>query len=29
VTRDRKASAHFEHSVAVTTDGVAILTDGS
>jgi len=29
VTRDRKASAHFEHSVAVTADGAAILTDGS
>ncbi len=29
VTGDRKASAHFEHTVAVTAEGVAILTDGS
>jgi len=29
VTRDGKASAHFEHTVAVTADGATILTDGS
>lgn len=27
VTRDRKPSAHFEHSIAVTEDGPIILTD--
>jgi methionyl aminopeptidase len=27
VTRDRRPSAHFEHSVAITDDGVTILTD--
>lgn len=27
VTRDRKFSAHFEHSIAVTADGPIILTD--
>ena len=27
VTRDRKPSAHFEHSIAVTDDGPIILTD--
>jgi len=26
VTRDRKASAHFEHMVAITADGVDVLT---
>ncbi len=26
VTRDRKPSAHFEHSIAITEDGVEILT---
>jgi len=29
VTADRKVSAHFEHTVAVTKDGPRILTDGS
>jgi len=29
VTADRKVSAHFEHTVAVTRDGPRILTDGS
>lgn len=29
VTRDGKCSAHFEHTLAVTEDGVSILTDGS
>lgn len=29
VTKDSKPSAHFEHTVAVTADGVRILTDGS
>lgn len=29
VTADRKVSAHFEHTVAVTADGPRILTDGS
>jgi methionyl aminopeptidase len=29
VTADRKLSAHFEHTVAVTADGPRILTDGS
>jgi len=28
VTRDRKFAAHFEHTVAVTTAGCDILTDG-
>lgn len=28
VTRDRKFAAHFEHTLAVTDDGVEILTDG-
>ena len=28
VTRDGKASAHFEHTVAVTANGVDVLTDG-
>lgn len=28
VTKDGKPSAHFEHTVAVTSDGVDILTDG-
>jgi methionyl aminopeptidase len=28
VTADRKVSAHFEHTVAVTADGPRILTDG-
>jgi methionyl aminopeptidase len=26
VTRDRKLSAHFEHSVAITDDGPVILS---
>jgi methionyl aminopeptidase len=26
VTRDRKPSAHFEHTVAITDDGPVILT---
>jgi len=26
VTKDRKFAAHFEHTVAVTTDGPLILT---
>lgn len=26
VTRDRKLSAHFEHSVAITNDGCEILS---
>ncbi|MEK7868660.1 MAG: type I methionyl aminopeptidase, partial [Candidatus Omnitrophota bacterium] len=26
VTRDRKLSAHFEHTVAVTSNGPKILT---
>jgi methionine aminopeptidase len=26
VTRDRKLSAHFEHTVAVTRDGREVLT---
>jgi len=26
VTKDRKLSAQFEHTIAVTTDGVEILT---
>lgn len=29
VTADRKISAHFEHTVAVTANGPRILTDGS
>ncbi len=29
VTRDGKPSAHFEHTLAITADGVRILTDGS
>ena len=29
VTADRKVSAHFEHTVAVTASGPRILTDGS
>jgi methionyl aminopeptidase len=29
VTADRKVSAHFEHTVAVTAGGPRILTDGS
>ena len=28
VTKDGSLSAHFEHTVAVTADGVDILTDG-
>lgn len=28
VTADRKASAHYEHTVAVTADGADVLTDG-
>ena len=28
VTRDRRASAHFEHTLAVTAAGVSILTNG-
>ena len=28
VTKDRQASAHYEHTVAVTRDGCDILTDG-
>ncbi len=29
ITRDRKPSAHFEHTVAVTASGADVLTDGS
>jgi len=29
VTKDGKASAHYEHTVAVTADGASVLTDGS
>ena len=29
VTRDRKPSAHFEHTLAITAAGVKVLTDGS
>jgi len=29
VTKDRKPSAHFEHVLAVTAEGVQVLTDGS
>ena len=28
VTVDRKPSAHYEHTVAVTADGADVLTDG-
>ena len=28
VTRDGRLSAHFEHTVAITSTGVDILTDG-
>lgn len=28
VTKDRKQAAHFEHTLAVTADGVDVLTDG-
>lgn len=28
VTKDGRRSAHFEHTVAITTDGIDILTDG-
>jgi methionyl aminopeptidase len=28
VTKDGRWSAHFEHTVAITTDGVDVLTDG-
>ena len=28
VTRDGRWSAHFEHTVAITQDGISILTDG-
>lgn len=28
VTKDRKAAAHYEHTVAVTSDGCDVLTDG-
>ena len=28
VTLDGKASAHYEHTVAVTADGAEVLTDG-
>ncbi len=28
VTKDRSLAAHFEHTVAVTSDGVDVLTDG-
>ena len=28
VTKDRRASAHFEHTVAMTPDGPQILTSG-
>jgi methionyl aminopeptidase len=26
VTRDRSLSAHFEHTIAVTQDGIEVLT---
>lgn len=29
VTKDRRPAAHYEHTVAVTDDGVSILTDGN
>jgi len=28
VTKDRKCCAHFEHTIALTTDGTDVLTDG-
>lgn len=28
LTLDGKPSAHFEHTIAITTDGVSVLTDG-
>jgi methionyl aminopeptidase len=28
VTADRKPSAHYEHTIAVTADGAEVLTDG-
>ena len=28
VTRDRRPSAHYEHTIAITADGVDVLTDG-
>jgi methionyl aminopeptidase len=28
-TADKRRSAHFEHTLAVTADGVEVLTDGS
>jgi methionyl aminopeptidase len=28
ITADRKPSAHYEHTVAVTADGAEVLTDG-
>ncbi len=28
VTKDRSYAAHFEHTVAVTADGISVLTDG-
>ena len=28
VTRDRRAAAHFEHTLAITDEGVDVLTDG-
>ncbi|MGE3182178.1 MAG: M24 family metallopeptidase, partial [Phycisphaerae bacterium] len=29
ITKDRSLAAHFEHTVAVTESGAAILTDGN
>jgi methionyl aminopeptidase len=29
VTQDRQPAAHFEHTVAVTDDGVEVLTNGT
>ena len=29
LTKDRQPSAHYEHTLAVTRDGVAVLTDGN
>ncbi len=29
VTKDRRPAAHYEHTVAVTDDGVTVLTDGN
>ena len=29
VTKDRKPSAHFEHTIAITNDGPRILTERS